>query len=131
MYIDSREPSETDLQYVELIAAINDGTFTAQSYQEEGYELVYEGKVSEGFDQLLVTLPRGGHGRKLSAFLVGDTDATVYSCGRWEVSHHLRRVKGNVLAGCHPIGMRANSITVQGDEAMLYIYISDSSLGQS
>ena len=132
MYIDSREPSETDLQYVELIAAVNDGTFTAQSYQEEGYELVYEGKVSEGFDQLLVTLPRGGHGRKLSAFLVGEADATVYYVADGKYHTILEGLRATFGRGLSPHRDEGEiRVTVQGGEAMLYIYVSESSLGQS
>ncbi|HBN96463.1 MAG TPA: hypothetical protein DDZ66_09180, partial [Firmicutes bacterium] len=41
MYIDSKKPDAADQQYFELLTKVNDGSFTAGTYSEEGYELIY------------------------------------------------------------------------------------------
>lgn len=74
MYITTRVPSAIDQQYLNLLTAINEGTFTGESYQEEGYQLVYEGELLEAKDELLLTLPGTTAGRQVSAFVVGDVE---------------------------------------------------------
>ncbi len=77
VYIDSRKPSAADEQYVELLTKVNDGSFRAHSYQEEGYELIYEGDLAPGLDQLLATLPNARYERKVSAFVVGEGEVSL------------------------------------------------------
>ena len=77
VYIDSREPSPVDLHYHQILTELNNGTFSAQTYGEEGYELVYEGEVGVGTDQLLASLA-GGAERSISAFAVGQGPFTLW-----------------------------------------------------
>jgi hypothetical protein len=77
VYIDSREPSPVDLHYHQILTELNNGTFSAQTYVEEGYELVYEGEVGVGTDQLLASLA-GGAERSISAFAVGQGPFTLW-----------------------------------------------------
>lgn len=71
MYIDHRTPDAFAHQYIELLEAINAGTFTADSYQEAGYQLIYEGDIPPGRDQLVATVSAANYGRAVSAFVVG------------------------------------------------------------
>lgn len=72
MHIDTRTPQERELEYLDVLAEVNSGTFSAESYQEEGYELVYQGYVLSGADQLLFAIPSASHQRQVSTFVMGD-----------------------------------------------------------
>ena len=126
MYIDSKKPDAADQQYLELLTKVNDGSFTAHSYQEEGYELVYQGEVAPGLDQLLVTLPNVGRGRKVSAFVVGEGDVSLFYVADGETHTLLEGFRATMGRGL-PLhkGQGELRVSALNPSATLYIYLNE------
>lgn len=124
MYIDSREPDAMDLQYLQLLAEIDQGSFTSDSYNEEGYELIYQGKLDVGFDQLLVTVPSATYAHRVSAFVVGEGDVSLFYVADGETHTLLDGFKATLGRGL-PLHRSQGEfrINVAGSSAMLYIYM--------
>jgi hypothetical protein len=72
MQIGTTQPDVLHMQDLDLLAQINAGTFTAQSYQAPGYKLIYHQEIQPGTDQLLITLPGTRKQKQASVFVVGD-----------------------------------------------------------
>lgn len=123
MYINSREPEAADLAFLALLTEINAGTFTSDSYHEDGYELRFVGKLDVGDDQPLLTLP-GGTGCFISAFSVGAGEVTlVYSGGEGvqTILEGSRATTGRWLPPLlEPVEIKAS---VREYPVKLYIYI--------
>ena len=123
MYVDSREPSPANMEYLELLSAVNTGSFTAQSYHEEGYELVYEGELGVGQDQFLLTLP-GGTDRMISAFAVGNGQVNLVYAADDEVHTLLEGFKATIGRWLPPHkGAAEVRASVQQVPTVLYIYV--------
>jgi len=122
MYINSREPSEGDREYLRLLGMIRDATFTAQSYASEGYELIYEGEVPVGRDQFLLDLP-ADVGRSFSAFAVGGGSVTLIYTVNGETQTLLDDFDGTVGRWVPPLpGTGELRASVRGVPVRLYIY---------
>ena len=124
MYIDSREPDAMDLQYLQLLAEIDQGSFTSDSYNEEGYELIYQGKLDVGFDQLLVTVPSATYAHRVSAFVVGEGDVSLFYVADGETHTLLDGFKATLGRGL-PLHRSQGEFWVDVAEpsTMLYIYM--------
>ncbi|NLL49466.1 MAG: hypothetical protein GX249_12910 [Firmicutes bacterium] len=126
MYIDSREPDGGDLHYVDLLAKVQDGTFTAQSYQEEGYTLIYEGLVPQGTDELLATFSGGGRGRTISAFVVGSSDVSLFYEADGKTHTLLDGFQATIGRGLPPHrGQGEIRVKTLEGEAILFIYVRE------
>lgn len=126
MYIDSKKPDVADQQYLELLTKVNDGSFTAQSYQERGYELVYEGQVAPGLEQLLVTMPNARHERKVSAFVVGEGEISLFYIADGETHTLLDGSKATIGRGL-PLhkGQGEFRVSALSPSATIFIYSND------
>ncbi len=125
MYIDSKKPDAADQQYLELLTKLNDGTFTALGYQEKGYELLYQGELAPGLDQLLVTVP-GGYGRKVSAFVVGEGDVTLLYVADDETHTLLEGFKTTIGRGLQSHKDQGEfRVNALNPSATLYIYLKE------
>jgi len=71
MGINTREPDSSYFTYLEILGAIQDGTFTADTYREEGYTLVYQGPLTDVQGQTIVSIGPGNRFR-VSVFVTGD-----------------------------------------------------------
>ena len=125
MYIDSRKAEQTDQQYIELLAEVNAGTFTGDSYREEGYELIYQGELAVGLDQVLVAVP-GGSERKISAFAVGQGSVTLTYVADGQTHTLLDGFNATIVRGL-PFHRSEGElrIDVTGSPMQLYIYLSE------
>ena len=111
------------MEYLELLSAVNTGSFTAQSYHEEGYELVYEGELGVGQDQFLLTLP-GGTDRMISAFAVGNSQVNLVYAADDEVHTLLEGFKATIGRWLPPHkGAAEVRASVQQVPTVLYIYV--------
>jgi archaellum component FlaG (FlaF/FlaG flagellin family) len=125
MYIDSKKPDAADQQYFELLTKVNDGSFTAGTYSEEGYELIYQGELAPGLDQILVTVP-GGYERKVSAFVVGEGDVTLLYVADGETHTLLEGFKATMGRGLQPHkGQGELRVNALNPSATLYIYLKE------
>ena len=123
VYIDSGAAEPEDLWFLQLLEELSAGTFTAQSYQEEGYELVYEGELSVGRDELLATVP-GGPGRMVSAFAAGSGDVSLVYSAPGEIHTLLEGTRATMGRWLPPHEGRGElRASVQNAPVTLYIYI--------
>ena len=124
VYIDSRPADPVALGYLELIQAVSAGTFTAESYQEEGYELVFQGQLPEGENQLLIEVP-GGSGLKISAFAVGEGEVELYYSAGGSADTILQGSKATIGRWLEAHGGRGElRASVRGAPVTLFIYLS-------
>lgn len=124
MYIDSREPTELDLQYMGLLKEVNEGTFSAHSFQKEGYELIYQGEVPVGTDQPLVTVSCGR--RKVAAFAVGGGEVSLFYQAEGERHTLLDGFKSTIGRGLpQHEGPGEFWVSVTESPTNLYIYLGD------
>lgn len=123
MYIDTKEPDEVDLYYLELVSRVNDGTFTAESYQEEGYELIYQGELTPGKDQLMLTVPGIPSERKVSAFVLGEGEVSLTYAADGQTHTLLEGFKATIGRGL-PVHRSEGEIwaSVWGAPVEVYIY---------
>lgn len=71
MYVSSKEPTPDHLYFLSIMDDLNQGTFVAEDYQEEGYELVYQGPLEACENKLLYSFNTGGLPFQVSAFIAG------------------------------------------------------------
>ena len=71
MYISSKDPTPDHLYYLGIMDKLNQGTFAAEDYEEEGYELVYQGPLESCEDKLLYSFNTGGREFQVSVFVAG------------------------------------------------------------
>jgi len=78
LYVSSKDVTPEYAKFLTILDALNEGTFTATTYQEEGYELVYQGLLAECEDKLLYALDTAQRPLQVSAFVSGPyEDLTV------------------------------------------------------
>lgn len=124
MYIDSRELDDFDLQYLQLLGEVNDGSFMVDSYLEEGYQLIYHGELALGEEQLLLTVPSSSSERKVSAFAVGDGEVTLCYVADGKTETLLQDFRVTLGRGLpHHRSSGEFRATVTGSAVTLYIYI--------
>mgnify|MGYP000920172680 CR=1 FL=1 len=125
MYIDTRVPGALEQKYLSILSEVNKGTFTATTYQEKGYQLIYAGELVEGNDQILKTIPAANYERAISAFLVGDYEQMSLSY----VADGKTRTLLDGFQATMGYGLPAHKgrgefrVTVVNPSAKLYIYI--------
>jgi len=71
MYISSKNPTPDHLYYLSIMDKLNQGTFVAEDYKEEGYELVYQGPLEACEDKLLYSINTAGRPFPVSVFVAG------------------------------------------------------------
>lgn len=125
MYVDTRTPGADALKQLELLAEVSDGTFTAESFREPGYQLIFESEIHPASDQYLFTLPSSQEQRLVSAFLVGDYENVTLEYlidGYRRVI--LRNFNATVGTGL-PVSSNQGEfrLTAVESDAKLYIYV--------
>ncbi|HXK97377.1 MAG: M50 family metallopeptidase [Limnochordia bacterium] len=123
MYIDSREPSPIEHQYFHLLEMVNAGTFTADSYQEEGYELVFWGELSPGTNQALAAVP-GGTELFVSAFAVGEGDVSLFYLADDMIHPIMQGFRATIGRGLPSHRSRGEfRASVHEEPVTLYVYV--------
>ena len=123
MYIDSREPNPADQQYLQLLELVHQGTFTAESYQEEGYELIFQGELSPGLNQTLAAVPSGPE-LLVSAFAIGEGEVSLFYVAD-EIIHLIMQGFRATIGRSLPAHKSNGEFRASVNEApvTLYIYI--------
>ena len=128
MYISSKDITPDHLEFLTLLDALNQGTFTAESYQAEGYELVYQGLLTACEDKVLYTFDTSAgslRSFKTSVFVAGEynglTVTYVDSAGKQPLLTNSRATMGFGITPRAPLGEFVLSSTAAAGE--LYIYV--------
>ena len=113
------------LQHYALQQAVNTRSFTADSYQEEGYLLVYQNDVAESADELIHAFTKDGF-VQVSAFFVGEFAAfRLYSVNGGQELFLLDNLYMTVGFGFN--ANRGDELRLSADEAQgtLYVYVKE------
>lgn len=75
-----REPTLEELKHVELLKELRSGTFITDSYNEDGYVLVFHGNLTNNNEKIVYSLPSKHNSFRVSAFIVGEYEeiALIY-----------------------------------------------------
>lgn len=74
VYISSKDITPDQTEFLSIIDALNQDTFISETYQEDGYKLVYQGPVEACEDKVLYSLNTDARPFQVSVFVAGQYD---------------------------------------------------------
>lgn len=120
-----REPSPMELLYAELLDAVQQRTFSSETYQEEGYVLGYHEPLVGGQEQAIYTLePRTGM-QKISLFVVEDYEELTVSYRDEDTTMPLLRDLNATIGFGLPPSRHIGEVVVstRGAEGEIFLYL--------
>jgi len=125
LYVSSRDITAEYQGFLDILDALNQGSFTVETYQAEGYELVYQGALEACEDKLLYTIGSTISSLQVSAFVAGAYDELTIAYVEGDLSQSiLTDSRATMGFGIYPRAAQGKlvlSATAAAGEVYVYI----------
>lgn len=123
--ITKREPVAREFAYAEVLDAIQRGTFTGETYQEDGYVLMYHEPLTDGQEQVLYELGPRTDVQWISVFVIGDYEELLFSYREEETTITLlRNFNATIEFGLPPSQYTGELVlSAEGVDGEMFLYL--------